>query len=268
MEVEVIQAGQEVVVWLRGEAGLAEAGLLETSLMRLTTQRPTRVIFNLSELRSLSSLAMGVLVTFRRAAVRAGVRVCRATALHSAVREALNRAELMDLFETVGSAPPCAKPDPCAESARKRYPSVEEVQRIHGIAWGQLAELEPQIETLLWRTRLVGADCRTFADVDRAFRSLQYELADLVGFAGKHHRHPVLGSVGAYEVAYWKLYDAMAGLLASHQPGDTRETPEKQQGETAAATCPRNLAATGRAAGPAEASRTTGGSKQGKRSVR
>jgi anti-anti-sigma regulatory factor len=46
------------------------------------------VIFDLSELRFLSSLATGVLATYRRAAARAGVRVCRATALQPAVREA------------------------------------------------------------------------------------------------------------------------------------------------------------------------------------
>jgi hypothetical protein len=35
----------------------------------------------------------------------------------------------------------------------------------------------------------------------------------LVGLAGKHRDHPVLGTVGAYEVAYWRLNDAVAGLL-------------------------------------------------------
>jgi hypothetical protein len=93
--------------------------------------------------------------------------------------------------------------------------------------WGQLVELEPQVETLLWQARLAGANCRTFADVDRAFNALQYELTGLIGFVGKHHRHPVLGSAGAYEVAYWKLYDAVAGLVPDHT-GDGEEAPKNQ----------------------------------------
>jgi hypothetical protein len=49
--------------------------------------------------------------------------------------------------------------------------------------------------------------------VARVFGPLRNELAGLLGFAGKHRRHPVLGSVGAYEVAYWKLYHAVAALV-------------------------------------------------------
>jgi anti-anti-sigma factor len=106
LEIEIIEAGREVAVWLRGEADVGEAPTLEAALARLLAKRPACVIFDLSELRFLSSLAMGVLVTFHRVAVRAGVRVCRATALHPAVREALDRAKLMDLFEAVGDLPP------------------------------------------------------------------------------------------------------------------------------------------------------------------
>jgi len=55
------------------------------------------------------------------------------------------------------------------------------------------------------------------------------ELVELIGFAGKHRRHPVLGSVGAYEVAYWKLYDAVAGSLPM-SPDGAAEAPEQQGG--------------------------------------
>jgi hypothetical protein len=177
-------------------------------------RRPASVVFDLSELRFLSSLAMGVLATFCRAAVRAGGRVSRASALHAAVLEALDRARLLDLFEVVGGPEPCAGPGPSENGARRRCPKVDDVQRAHGIAWSRLVELEPQVETLLWRARQAGAGCRTTGDVDRAFNPLREELTSLIGFLGKHHRHPVLGSAGAYEVAYWKLYDAVAGLLA------------------------------------------------------
>jgi hypothetical protein len=90
---------------------------------------------------------------------------------------------------------------------------VEDVQRVFGVAWAQVVELEPRVETLLGRARMAGADCRTMADVARAFGPLRNELAGLIGFAGEHQRHPLLGGPGAYEVAYWKLYDALAGSL-------------------------------------------------------
>jgi hypothetical protein len=90
---------------------------------------------------------------------------------------------------------------------------VDDVQRAFGVAWAQVAELEPRVETLLGRARTTGAHCRTMADVGRAFGPLRNELAGLIGFAGEHQRHPVLGSDGAYEVAYWKLYAAVAGSV-------------------------------------------------------
>jgi anti-anti-sigma factor len=216
MDVEVLETPQGLLVRLRGEAGIPEAGALEISLARLAARRPACVTFDLSQLRSVSSLALGVLAHYRRAAVRAGARVCLAPELHPAVREALERAELLGLFEPAGGPP-------LAEGKRKCYPSVDDVQHLYGIAWGQLVELEPQVEALLRQARLAGAHCRTLTDVDRVFSPLRNELARLIGFAGKHHRHPVLGSTGAFEVAYWKLYDAVAGLLpgraaAAHEP--------------------------------------------------
>jgi hypothetical protein len=103
--------------------------------------------------------------------------------------------------------------DAGVEDGRTMYPNVNDVQRTFGLSWGQLVELEPQLETLLGRARLASARCRTFSDMDRVFGPLRNDLAALIGFAGRHHRHPVLGSPGAYEVAYWKLYDSVARLL-------------------------------------------------------
>jgi hypothetical protein len=101
------------------------------------------------------------------------------------------------------------------------YPNVNDVQRTFGITWAQLVELEPQLETLLGRARLAGAGCRNFAGVERAFGPLRNDLAALIGFAGRHHRHPVLGSPGAYEVGYWKLYDAVARLVSAPWPSES-----------------------------------------------
>ena len=135
--------------------------------------------------------------------------------------------ELPGLSEAVGDAEPGGGPAPVAEGARELYPSVDDVQRAFGVAWSQVAELEPRVETLLGRARTTGAHCRTWADVGRVFGPLRNELAGLIGFAGKHQRHPVLGSDGAYEVAYWKLYDAVAGSVPGGA-GGAEATPANQ----------------------------------------
>jgi anti-anti-sigma factor len=213
LKIEVHDTPEGMVVRLRGEAGVVEAGALEAALLRQAARRPAKVTFDLSELEFISSLAMAVLVAYRRGVIRAGARVCRAPELRPMVREALSRAELLSLFEVGSGAEPDAAPEPCATGTRQSYPSVSNVQRTFGVTWGELVDAEPQVESLLWRAREGGAHCHTFADVQRVFGLLRNELAGLLGFAGKHRRHPVLGSVGAYEVAYWKLYDAVAALV-------------------------------------------------------
>jgi hypothetical protein len=66
------------------------------------------------------------------------------------------------------------------------------------------------------QTRVI---CRRWADVDQFFAPIRNTLTGLVGFTGKNRPHPVLGSTKAYEVAYWKLYDAVAGLLLARSGG-------------------------------------------------
>jgi anti-anti-sigma regulatory factor len=222
LEVEVVEVGQEAAVWLRGVAGDAESGVLETALFRLADRRPASVIFDLSELRFLSGIARGALATYCRAAVDVGVRVCRTTALQPAVREALGRVRLLDLFEVVGSAVPGVGSAPVAKETRRRDSSADAVERAWGITWSQLVDLEPLLETLLRRARVAGAHCRTIGDVHRAIVPLRDALARLVGFGGEHRGHPVLGGVGAYEVAYWQLYDAVAGQEPGHASGPGR----------------------------------------------
>jgi hypothetical protein len=125
-----------------------------------------------------------------------------------------------------GGAETCGGPGTSALVARKPYPSVYDVERTFGVTWGQLVNLTPELETLLWQARKAGGKWRTFADVNRIFGPLRNELAELIGFAGKHREHPLLGSTAAYEVAYWKLYDAVAGLLPSHA-ANTTDSSEK-----------------------------------------
>jgi anti-anti-sigma factor len=102
--VETVELDGEVVVRVSGKAGFEEAGALEGGLVRVAARRPLLVTFDLSKLRFVSSLAMGLLVAYRRAFVRAGVRVRLAPDLQPAVREALQRAGLTDLFEVLAHA--------------------------------------------------------------------------------------------------------------------------------------------------------------------
>jgi hypothetical protein len=103
-------------------------------------------------------------------------------------------------------------------------PKVHDLERAHGVTWANLATLEPRLNELLWQARAAGSGCRDLEEVKRVFSPFQGALAELVGFHGKHNRHPVLGSVGAYEVAYWRLYEAVAALLP--QPAVNNPDPE------------------------------------------
>ena len=106
VQVAVSQASDDVVIRVKGDARVDCAGALLDGLLAAAARRPASVTLDLSELRSISSLAMGVLVAYRRGVVRAGGRVRLAEDLQPAVREALTRAELLDLFETTAGAGP------------------------------------------------------------------------------------------------------------------------------------------------------------------
>jgi hypothetical protein len=100
-------------------------------------------------------------------------------------------------------------------------PQVHELERAHGVTWNELASLSPALGKLLWQARAAGARCRRREDVEQVFAPFRAALAELVGLRGKHRANPVLGSVGAYEVAYWRLHEAVAGLL----PRPEKDTP-------------------------------------------
>jgi anti-anti-sigma factor len=97
------QTGDDLVIRARGEAGVRSSGALLHSLLS-AARRPAVVTLDLSELRFISSLAMGVLVAYRQGVVRAGGRVRLAGQLQPAVKAALARAELPGLFEAATGA--------------------------------------------------------------------------------------------------------------------------------------------------------------------
>jgi anti-anti-sigma factor len=105
--VAIQQMPEDVVIHLKGEANFDEADALAGSLMAPATRREACVNLDLTELKSISCLAMRVLVDYRRGVVRTGGRVRLAGALQPAVHEAFARARLFELFDTtaLGVAP-------------------------------------------------------------------------------------------------------------------------------------------------------------------
>ena len=102
IEVGVTEAPGEVVVRVAGKGCVGQADALTAGLLGLSARRPPLVTLDLSGLTCVSSLAMGVLVTFRRGVVRAGGRVRLAAPLQGPVHEALERAGLLTLFGPPG----------------------------------------------------------------------------------------------------------------------------------------------------------------------
>jgi hypothetical protein len=223
---------------------------MTSGLLAPSAQRTSVVTLDLSEVRSLSCLATGVLVSFRRGVVRAGGRVRVAEELQSAGKEALARADLLKLFKTTAGAAArdrqAGQTTPALEQAgdgtavlttsqkgsntMQRYPNIRDIERLHGIAWLDLAELEPQLAELLHQARHAAAGCRRLSAVPELFSAIRNRLPELVGLTARSCRHPVLGSFGAYEVAYWKLYGAVAALL----PPGAESAPPMTQSPVAA----------------------------------
>ena len=108
VQVSVIQTAAALVIRVKGEATVQSVGVLQANLLAPSARRPAVVTLDLSELRSISCLALGVLVAYRRGVVRTGGRVRLAEELQPAVHEALARAELLDLFETTDDVRPTA----------------------------------------------------------------------------------------------------------------------------------------------------------------
>jgi anti-anti-sigma factor len=106
VKVAVSQSADGLVLRVKGEATVECVGALMDGLLAPAACRPAVVTLDLSELRSISCLALGVLVAYRRGVVRTGGRVRLAEQLQPAVREALARAELFGLFETAADAGP------------------------------------------------------------------------------------------------------------------------------------------------------------------
>jgi anti-anti-sigma factor len=119
VQVAVDHTADSVLIRVKGEAETGGAGELLDGLLAPAAQHPTAVILDLSELRSLSGLAAGVLAAYCRSVARTGGRVRLAGVLQPAVKESLVRAKLSDLFGAI-AASAASGPAPGGPSAAAR----------------------------------------------------------------------------------------------------------------------------------------------------
>jgi anti-anti-sigma factor len=110
-----------LLVAIQGEASFDQAEVLSAQLLRLPLDAYWLVVFDLSELTFLSSLAMGALVEYRRGLCRRGVEV-RLANVHAPVWLALESASLWTLFQPMELEQPTPVPavavaQPCSARA-------------------------------------------------------------------------------------------------------------------------------------------------------
>ena len=87
-----------LTVVLRGEASFDQAEVISAQLLRIPLDGYSLVVFDLAELTSISALAMGALVVYRRGLQRRGVEIRLANA-QAQVWLALEMVGLWKLFE-------------------------------------------------------------------------------------------------------------------------------------------------------------------------
>jgi len=86
--------------------------------------------------------------------------------------------------------------------------------------WQQLTRLEPRLKHLHKKAKSIMDDpheryfCANHAWYgywagERWIEGLKKELVALIGWSSVNRKHPVLGGMDAYDVAYRKIYDAL-----------------------------------------------------------
>jgi anti-anti-sigma factor len=88
-----------VVVTVKGEA-VVELEPLVSTLQNVSAKRPQRSVLNLKDLSFISSLAMGVMLAFRRSVMAGGGKV-KVAAMQKLVLDSFKRARLDRVFEIV-----------------------------------------------------------------------------------------------------------------------------------------------------------------------
>jgi anti-anti-sigma factor len=98
LHVTIVCDEDRAIVRLKGEAGLPEANQLDHQLLALVARKPARVVFDVSELRFIASLALSVLLQFQRGISASGGTVCLAGA-DSPVMDLIRKTRLDTVFK-------------------------------------------------------------------------------------------------------------------------------------------------------------------------
>jgi anti-anti-sigma factor len=105
-----VQGGPDFLcVAIQGEATFDQAEVLAAQLLRLAVDGHSLVVLDLAGLTSVSCLAMGALVEYRRGLSRRGVEI-RLANVQAPVWLALESAGLWGLFEPMELEPPVPAP--------------------------------------------------------------------------------------------------------------------------------------------------------------
>jgi anti-anti-sigma factor len=87
-----------LVAQIIGQAGVADVDALELQLRKVAASRSPLVVLDLSQLRFISSLGMGILVAFRKGIVRENHKL-RIAGTQQLVADAFAHARLGNVFE-------------------------------------------------------------------------------------------------------------------------------------------------------------------------
>ena len=93
------QGSSSVLISVKGEA-IVELEPMVTTLQTVSDRCPQRVVLDLHELSFISSLAMGVMLAFRRAILANGGKL-KVAAMQKLVLDSFKRARLDKVFEIV-----------------------------------------------------------------------------------------------------------------------------------------------------------------------
>jgi anti-sigma B factor antagonist len=99
-----------LIIKLIGSLDVSASTVLERGLVGVSAQKAKRVVFDMSGLSFVSSLAMGTMVAFRNGVVRAGGHVFLA-GMSPMVLDSFRRSRLTELFEVRESVEQCPSPE-------------------------------------------------------------------------------------------------------------------------------------------------------------
>ncbi len=103
LQVQITHILDAVIIKLIGEARL-DVEDAAFQLDRVVVHHPKSIFIDVSELWFLSSIGMSLLINLRRTAVKAGGSV-KLVGLQPMIREALEHARLLELFEVLPAMP-------------------------------------------------------------------------------------------------------------------------------------------------------------------